>query len=265
MTEIAYQIYQNTDLQKLSCEISEIDIFYYWDWECEFNFLSSLRNKSLFQKVLNYEKKLVLITPHMSEKSIEYFKSFIYSKNPDFLDAFDEIIINDLWVLHLIQNGPKNWNIQFVFWNYMFNQRKDPLLKYSTHKLIPSSVVNINLKLYNSYLEKNDFTAIELYNSFWDISIKNLESMKTYLYYPYVVYATSRHCYRSLIDEEKQKLQIVDSCTWCKDKEHISFYQDVDEELKIYTRWNKYFYENTDDTKTKKVDRIIYNYDIIHS
>jgi len=261
--EKAYFIYQNSKIDDI-LEKKDIDILYYGDGECEFNFLASLYNSEYIKKISQSSHKCVLVTPHLSQKSIEAFDMFISKVNIDFISYFDEIVINDFWALKLIRSHFSQ-ETKLIFWNYLFNQRKDPLLKYWADKLKDNAVVNINLQLYNKFFIENNIEAIELYNAFGDMVIENLWAVKKYLYYPYITYATTRHCYRSLIASETKSLKIVDVCSGCKWKEHISFTQDVTEDLQIYNAGNKYFYYNDLENNFSSVDRIIYNNDIIQS
>jgi len=256
--EKAYFIYQNSDIKNIS---QDIDLLYYWDWECEFNFLAAINNKKLIHEVNSSEKRIVLVTPHVSQKSIELFRKYISDKDTEFLNMFEEIVINDFWTLKIIQEYFPS-DIKITFWNYLFNQRKDPLLKYN---LKDSGDISINLEMYERFFQNNSITAIELYNTFGVIGVNNLNNIRKHIYYPYVVYTTSRHCYRSMIDANIESLKIIDSCSGCKWKEHIAFKQNATDDIVVYNSWNKDFYQNEGIVNVENMDRVIYNYDIIDS
>jgi len=257
--EHAYYIYhQSSDINEILHD-EKISILYYGDAECEFNFISSIRNTEQINMLFSSKKRLILSTPHFTEITLTIFKKYI-EKNPNFLRHFEEITVNDYWLLKVLQDI--SWSKKINFWNYLFKQEKDPLLMYSPEKDTKQWSININLDTYSEFLVQNNISSVELYNWYTPIDINNIQQISKHMYYPYVSYATTRHCYRSLIHSNKTYLEIVDNCDGCKGKENIKLQQDITPELPVYMNGNKYFYKNTNTNNLKIADRIIYNYDI---
>jgi len=233
-----------------------IDRFYIGDSECEFNFHSILRDKKRLKSLLQSGKKLTLLTPHMSQISLLTFTNFL-ERNKQNLNSIDEIVINDFGVFSVIKE--KLNNITIIYWNYLFDQQKDPLLKYE--KRANKENLNIDYEMYTDFFEKENIKALEIYNPIHGFSIHNL-NIKCHLYYPYVVQSVTRYCNRSLISDNINYSKIVDACSGCKWKENIKFQQKV-KDTTLFSQWNKAFYWNFSYKYIdNSIDRIIYNYDL---
>lgn len=250
-----FLITSKTDIDK-ALWYKNIDRFYIWESECEFNFHSVLRNKKRLESLLQSGKKLTLLTPHMSQVSLLMFIKFLEKNKRDIL-SIDEFVINDFWVLSAIKKIL--WDVTIIYWNYLFDQQKDPLLKYE--KRANKENLNIDYEMYTDFFETENIKALEIYNPIHGFSIRNLD-ISCHLYYPYVIQSVTRYCNRSLIHDNINYSKIVDSCSGCEWKESIKFEQTV-KDTTIFSQGNKGFYGNfsykyIDDS----IDRIIYNYDL---
>lgn len=257
--EKAYLVTQNTNIEKI-IKSWNIDILYFWEWECEFNFLSFLRNKELIDVLFQSDINLTLLSPHLSNISLKVFNKFIQTYFQEISEKVQEFIVNDFWVLSILHEffwGTK----KIIFGNYLFNQQKDPLLLFSDRP--NKDILGIDYGMYNDFFRKYNIKNIEIYNPIHWLTINNLNA-NTYVYYPYVIQNITRYCNRSLIFDKIDYSKIVDKCSWCKWKEDIKFEQDLLWK-KIYSIWNKTIYTNFSLSymNDEKLKRIIYNYDII--
>lgn len=256
--EKAFLITLKSDINKIIAK-KNIDILYFWDWECEFNFISMINNQNLIWKLKKSWKKITLLTPHLTEKSLNNFIVFIKNNTTLFnKDVISEIVINDLWVLNILNKLLKD-KVKLIYWNYLFSQSKDPFAKESKRN---DSILNIDYSMYNKFFKDENITSIELFNSFWNINIKNIE-LNINLYYPYVIQNTTRYCLRNQIYNNIDYKKIIDGCSWCHNKRNLKFKQDK-LWINIYSSWNKNYYSNFSyKNLSKNITRIIYNYDII--
>lgn len=256
----AYLITHNSNLKQ---NFQDYDRIYIWDQYCEHNLFYFLDNKEFLKKIIKLNKEITITTPIFSENWLEKFKIFLneFTKTKSILINNLEIVINDYWTFNLLINNFKN--IEIIWWNFLSWQNKDPFLKNFVDKNKHKNI-SIDNDFYKDFFEKNNIKKIEMYNVFQWLNIK--KDYEINLYYPYVIYSINRYCLNSLINKNKDFLEIVENCEWCKYLKN----DDLEMQLKIsnkkiiqYYRWNKQMYKNEKLTKNKNITRIIYNYDLI--
>lgn len=258
--EKAYLITQNTDLSK---NFKEFDRLYIWDQYCEHNMFYFFDNKLFIDKIINLKKKITITTPIISEKwinnFIKFLDLFISKSEKNIVDL--EIVVNEQWLYFIINK--KYPDIKIIWGNFLSGQNKDPYLKIfkdkDDHKLL-----SIDSLFYKKLFIKSNINRIELYNVFQWIKIN--QKFEINLYFPYVVYSINRYCVNALINQNKNYLEIVENCEWCKNIEN----KDLNMEIKIWEknevqffRWNKQFYINEKISNNENIKRIIYNTDLI--
>lgn len=256
--EKAYLITENTNLENLEKSIWNYDRLYFWDAYCEHNLLYFLNNEKFILEILNFNKPLTLTTPIISEKNLVKLKNFI-SKLKDL--KWFEIVVNDYWVLHMIENEFQ-W-VKIIWWNFLSGQNKDPFLKIFKDKEIHKQIT-IDNDFYFDYLWKKNIDLIELYNTFQWFNLKKNYNIS--LYFPYSVYSINRYCPTKLVYDKKNYLTVVEDCDWCKWKIPPNFNMNLKmktDNSKNFFRWNKQFYENLELIENPQIKRIIYNYDLV--
>ena len=258
--EKAYLITHNTDLNK---NFQIYDRIYIWDSYCEHNLLYFLNNNYFIEKIISLNKKITLNTPIISEKCINNL--FIFINKYRNLKWF-EVVVNDYWVFYELSKNYKD--IKIVCGNFLSWQSKDPYLKFFKDKKFHKNLT-IDSDYYRYFFDKNNIWSIELYNVFQWINLKNNYSIN--LYYPYVTYSSSRYCISNLIKNNKTYLTIPKKCHSCKWKTNnilsniLNNPKDKKGKIKNFYIWNKQFYENKTLNKNKKINRIIYNYDLLNN
>lgn len=256
--EKAYLITQNT---KKNTDFNSFQRVYIWDQYCEYNMFFFLNDPSFINWVLELWKKITITTPVISENWLKNFKLFLNNFMENIWDNNNywiEIVVNDFWVLNLVQKKYKNINI--VWWNFLSWQNKDPFLKNFKDKE-EHKKISINSNYYKQYFKENNIKTIELYNTFQWIDI-DMENISINMYYPFVVFSITRYCTNALINKWTKYLEIVENCSWCKNIK-ISNLSTQEKNIEQFLRWNKQFYKN--ETKPKnKINRIIYNYDLLN-
>lgn len=256
--EKAYLITQNSDFKKLENSLGNYQRLYFWDAYCEYNLFYFLDNENFIKKILSYNLPLTFTTPIISNKNIDKLINFIEKyKNL----AWFEVVVNDYWVFYYLK---KNYpEIKLIWWNFLSGQSKDPFLKIfkdkETHKKL-----TIDNDFYRDFFEKNKISGVEIYNVFQWLELNNDYNLS--IYYPYVVYSINRYCPTKLAFENKNYLTIVEDCSWCKGKNPPNFNLNLkmkEDFSANFFRWNKQFYENQNLIEDKKINRIIYNYDLV--
>ncbi len=256
--EKAYLITQNTDLNK---DFSEYERLYIWDQYCEHNMFYFLSDSDFINKILKLDKKITITTPIISEKWIIKFFNFLDSfvKKVDIKNL--ELIVNEQWIFHKLSNNYTE--IKIIWWNFLSWQNKDPYLKIfkdkEAHKML-----SIDSKYYSNLFNSKNIETIELYNVFQWLTIN--QNFNVNMYFPYVVYSINRYCITALINQKIDYMTVVENCNWCKNIEKDDLDMELkiwDEKVKQYFRWNKQFYKNEELLKYDKINRIIYNYDLI--
>jgi len=241
----------------------KVDRYYFWDAECEFNFMSLLWNKEIFQYLRDSRKPITLLTPHITQKMLGFFETFV-EKNLDFFtNHITEIVVNDIWMLYRIKKSIHFQNIPCIYGNYLFWQVREPLAK--TYTADENRVLSVDSPIYKDFLQTHNIWAIEVFNVFQWFEIQYLQDTKIHMYYPYVVHTMWRYCERSLLSLWETDLRVVSACSGCKGKEEFSFFHSMNNGVKNHKRWNKTFHINFSTKYITQADRLIYNYDFIKS
>lgn len=258
--EKAYLITQNTNLDN---DFNDYQRFYIWDQYCEHNMFYFFDDKNFIKQIIKSWKKITITTPIISEPWLIKFNTFL--KNFIILNDNKkiEIIINDYWLLNLINRDFPQ--IEIIWWNFLSWQNKDPYLKVFKDKE-EHKKLSIDSSYYKKLFENKNIKTIELYNVFQWIDVQN--NFNINIYYPYVVYSINRYCVNALINQNKKYLEIVENCNGCKGLENkdLSMSLKIDNEnVNQYFRWNKQFYKNNILIDNKKIKRVIYNYDLLEN
>ena len=257
--EKAYLITKNTDLKK---DFSDFNRFYIWDESCEFNLFNNLEDEKILNFILKNNFKVTINTPIFSSSNLDKFFLFIDKYILKLNDL--EIVVNDLGAFYKLKREYQKINI--IYWNYLFVQNKDPYLFNYKDKDI-HKYISIDNDFYNNYFRENNVKMIDLYNPYQWIEIEKLKEIKVSIYYPFVIYTITRYCYPSLIYKKNTTLKVIDNCDGCYNKAKsmkmnldIKWFNSLN-----YNYWNKQFYKNLKLPENLKVDRIIYNYDLIEN
>lgn len=241
---------------------TDIDMYYFGDAECEFNFVSLLNNKELLQQLIDSKKKVTLLTPHITQKLLEYFEVFVEKHEDLFGSMITEIVVNDIGMLYLVKKSKILKPLKRIYGNYLFGQFREPLTKIKSSEV--DTFTSIDSPMYVDFLKNNLIQGIELFNVFQWFNIRFLD-VNIHMYYPYVVHTMWRYCQRSLLAIKEDNLRVVSACSGCKWKEEYSFFHVMNNGEMNHKRGNKTFHMNFSLAQTSKIERIIYNYDFIKS
>lgn len=242
---------------------NKISGIYYWSDNCEYLSATKIEIEKAIEKFREYNKNFpphkvrtfTFVTPYVGNKmlerldeSLEYLNS-LNIKNPI------EVVVNDFWVLRLINTKYKN--LKIIFWRVIHKLLKTPLIDtywYEAHpawELIKNKseqeklrlrdeIVKWQMKFYNSaevsldiyknFLKKYwvDRVALDYMEKRGDL-YKNNETWVD-LYYPWALIFTWRLCDTSAIENPSRWMYTVDDiCPRTCDRYDVSY--------KIKTVW----------------------------
>lgn len=253
--------------KKFSWDVfNKIDWIYYWSDNCEYLVAYKNEIKEAFDCFLEFNKNFpphktrtfTFVTPYVWDKMMEYLKESLEYLN-DLNTKFQiEVVVNDFWVLRLINE--KYTNLKPVFWRLIHKLLKTPLIDtfwYEVHpsweliknksaqeiNIMKSEIIKwqlkfyasseVNLDIYKNFLNKYSIKRVaidfmekreDLYNNSWnnDIWID--------LYYPWALVFTWRLCDTSSIENPKRWYYAIDEiCPRTCNRYDVSY--------KIETKW----------------------------
>lgn len=266
--EKAYLVTVKTNLDRI-LKSNSISRIYIWDAECDFNFMYFLEQDFFKDKVLKSNKTLTILTPcTFTEKNINLFKSYLENNKVFLLDNKCEFVVNDWGTMFILKT--LNLDKYIVIGPYMYYQKRDSLSYHIIEEQEPDKNdienlgnISINNSVYKKYLEKFNFKGIEIFNYTILEDIEML-SYPMHLYYPNVVKSITKYCYNNMLYNNKDSLEVVTSCSWCKWKEGKYSYNNY--WITWYYSWNKYYYKMYSlkflKSDTLKPERLIYNFDM---
>ncbi len=254
----------------------KIDWIYYWSDNCEY----LAPYKADIEKAINYffefnkkfpphkTRDFVLVTPYVWDVMISKLEETL-----DYLDSLKiknqiEIVVNDFWVLNLINKKYKNFKISF--WRLIHKILKTPLIDtywYDVHpawELIKNKTVieieqmkkeivkwqlkfyssrEVSLDLYRTFLDRNNISRIwidfmEKRQDLYDIDAKNIWLD---LYYPWALVFTWRLCDTSSIENPSRWFYAIDDICPRTCKRYDVFYKVKTIWYSLIQRWNSWY------------------------
>lgn len=256
---------------------NKISGIYYWSDNCEFlvptknELQEAIEKFKIFNK--NYpphtRRTFTLVTPYLWDKMLERLEEWLIYldwlniKNPI------EIVINDYWVLNLINKKYKN--LKPVFWRLIHKLLKTPLIDtywYEAHpagELIKNkpeqeklrlreeivkwqmkfySSSEVSLDIYRIFLQKYNINRValdfmekreDLFNNskYWEIWID--------LYYPWALVFTWRLCDTSAIENPNRGNYAIDEICPRTCNKYDIFYKLKTTWYNLIQRWNAWY------------------------
>lgn len=260
---------------------NKISWIYYWSDNCEYLVAYKNEIEKAYNLFLEFNKAypphkirtFTIVTPYVWDKmlskleeSLDYLNN-LKTKNPI------EVVVNDLWVLRLLNTKYKNLSI--CFGRIIHKILKTPLVDsfwYEAHpawELIKNKseqeklalrdqIVSWQMKFYNSsevgldlyqsFLSKYSVSRValdymegrwDLFNNLWKNSNSSLVWID--LYYPWALIFTGRLCDTSAIENEKRWMYTIDDiCPRTCNRYDIS-YKIKTSWYKMIQRWNSWY------------------------
>lgn len=245
---------------------SKIDGIYYWSDNCEYLLPYKNEIEKAIEKFREFDKKFpphklrtfTLVTPYVWDKmlgkleeTLEYLNN-LKIKNPI------EIVVNDFWVLRLLET--KYINLKISFWRVIHKLLKTPLIDtywYEVHpaweliknkssqdiekmkeeiikwqlKFYASS--EVSLEEYQNFLQKHKIQRVALdYMEKREELYKTQEKIWIDLYYPWALVFTGRLCDTSSIENPARWYYAIDDiCPRTCNRYDVSY--------KVKTVWYK--------------------------
>lgn len=223
---------------------NKIDGIYYWSDNCEY----LVPTKNELEKAIEYFKEFNKNFPPHKVRSFTFVTPYVWNKmmerleeGLDFLNNLKikneiEVVVNDLWVLNLLNK--KYTNLKPIFWRLIHKILKTPLIDtywYEAHpawELIKNKseqeklalreeIVKWQMKFYNSsevsldifrnFLKKYKIERVAFdYMEKRENLFKNYDEVWVDLYYPWALIFTWRLCDTSAIENEKRWMYAID-------------------------------------------------------
>lgn len=247
--------------------------FYFWNDTCE-HLIPTLKEFQEFEyyvsEVLNKwpqstrKKTLSLVTPDVWNYGVKRLKIlFDYLEEKKYIT---EVIVNDLWVLNLINTSytklkPILWRLLNKFQrNPIIDKNPDPQVPWSLGKWVYEKIKNFQSLYYNSIpTELKEFImSYKKYNveRFWvdwvGFWLKEKTSESLDIYFPYSSVAHWRNCATRWIQEKTWEYYVQDlPCPRYCQKYDIFLWQGTHERW-ITQRWNGVWKKYWELTKINK-------------
>jgi len=265
---------------------SNVFWFYYWNDTCEHlipNKNEYIQFEEYIKKLNNWvkssrKKTIAFVTPSVWNYWVKRLKIiFDYLKTKKYKT---EIIVNDLWVLNLINTKYKE-NLIPVLWRLLNKAQRNPIIDKDPDPQVPSflgkEVYEKIKKLQYAYYNANPLEISNYKNSFnkywikrfgvdnltieWDLKIED----DIDIYYPYNSVAHGRNCATRWIQEKTWEYYVQDlPCAKYCQKYDVFLWQWTQERW-ITQRWNwiwkKYIELNkiNKDLINKKNTRLVFS------
>ncbi len=245
---------------------SKIDGIYYWSDNCEYLLPYKNEIEKAIEKFREFDKKFpphklrtfTLVTPYVWDKMLEKLEETLeYLNNLNIKNPI-EIVVNDFWVLRLLET--KYTNLKISFWRIIHKLLKTPLIDtygYEVHpaweliknkssqeiekmkeeiikwqlKFYASS--EVNLEEYQNFLQKHKIQRVALdYMEKREELYKTQEKIWIDLYYPWALVFTGRLCDTSSIENPARWYYAIDDiCPRTCNRYDVSY--------KVKTVWYK--------------------------
>lgn len=244
----------------------KISGIYYWSDNCEYLVPTKKEIEEAIEKFKEFNKNFpphkvrnfVLVTPYVWDKMLKRLEEDLEYLNNLKIKNKIEVVVNDFWVLNLLNNKFKNLNI--CFGRLLHKQLKTPLVDTYWYDVHPSweliknktksekdelkkEIIKWQMKFYNSSevwldLFKNFLNKFWVRNVAIDFMQNREDLYKNYnwvwidLYYPWALIFTWRLCDTSAVENEKRWYYAIDDiCPRTCNRYDISY--------KIKTVWYK--------------------------
>lgn len=256
---------------------NKIGWIYYWSDNCEYLAPTKIELEKAIDKFMEFNKNFpphkvrsfTLVTPYVWDKMLERLEEWLDYLNNLKIKNPIEIVVNDYWVLRVLNNKYKN--LKPIFWRVIHKILKTPLIDtfgYEAHpawELIKNKteqdklklreeIVKWQMKFYNSsevsldlyrnFLSKYSVERVALdfmekrenlfdNSRFWDIGID--------LYYPWALIFTGRLCDTSAIENPSRWFYATDDiCPRTCNRYDVS-YKVKTVWYKMIQRWNAWY------------------------
>ena len=257
----------------------KISGIYYWSDNCEYLTPTKIEIEKAIENFKEFNKNFpphkvrtfVLVTPYVWDKMLSRLEEWLKYLNDLKIKNPIEVIVNDFWVLNLINKKYKKLNI--CIGRLLHKQLKTPLIDtywYEAHpswKLIKNKkeeeklalreqIVKWQLKFYNSaevgldlfrwFLERFWIKRVAIdYMQNRKELFKNLENQKENiwidLYYPWALIFTWRLCDTSAIENPSRWYYATDDICPRTCNRYDIFYKIKTTWYKMLQRWNAWY------------------------
>ena len=255
---------------------NKIDWIYYWSDNCEYLIPTKVEVEKAIEKFKEFNKNFpphkirtfTLVTPYAWNKMLERLeKSLNYLNNLKIKNPI-EVVVNDLWVLRLINK--KYNNLKICFGRLIHKLLKTPLIDtywYEAHpaweliknkseqeklklreeivkwqmKFYDSS--EVSLDLFKNFLKKYniDRVALDYMEKREDLYKENTNNIWVDLYYPWALIFTWRLCDTSAVENSARWMYTVDEvCPRTCDRYDVS-YKIKTVWYNMIQRWNSWY------------------------
>lgn len=237
-------------------DFSNIDYIYVWDADCDFKCISIFEKVDFFERLLSFEKTIVLVTPVFTRGMKQKFEAII-EKHKSLIQQYNIQIVVNSWGTFFFLKKIFWEKIEIIWGKWMYVQIKDPMAKK-----IENSVkwnFSIDYTFYNDFFQKNkNIIGIEAVNIESHFSLSHIK-LPVHMYYPLVPFSNVKYCYSWNVFHKNIAIKVVDYCSGCEWKE-LKYHFDYQKERTYYkgnTFYSKnYSLENVDSLAT----RLVYNY-----
>lgn len=256
---------------------NKISWIYYWSDNCEYLAPAKQEIEKAIEKFQIFNKNFpphcvrsfTLVTPYVGELMLGRLDETLAYLNDLKIKNQIEVVVNDFWVLNLINKKYKN--LKIIFWRLIHKILKTPLVDtygYNAHpagELIKNKseqeklklreeIVKWQMRFYNSaevslgvyrnFLNKFSVSRVtldfmekreELFDNF------RFEGFWVDLYYPWALIFTWRLCDTSAIENEKRWFYAVDEVCPRTCNRYDIFYKIKTSNYKMIQRWNSGF------------------------
>ena len=274
--EKGLQIFDISQLEKI--DINCYDFIVLWAETCIFKLKFEKNKKEEFlnnfellrlREILN-GKTLVYVTSLLPEYVRKKYLTFLENLIKILWEKDIEITINDWWIYKWLQNNNLVWTLKLNIWTNLYYHVKDPYAVYYREKF---RYISIDKEFYNKFFKDKWFNwYLEVYYPLQGLEIRSLDYPIS-LYYPFVQYSFTRACPWSLKKWWEKVSRLILSCWGCPKDYYTGIvkqtlkWKDLNLESNYVPNAQYYsiekFYTLDAIKKSLKVDRVVYNYNLV--
>ena len=256
---------------------NKISWIYYWSDNCEYLAPAKQEIEKAIEKFQIFNKNFpphcvrsfTLVTPYVGDLMLGRLDETLAYLNDLQIKNQIEVVVNDFWVLNLINKKYKN--LKIIFWRLIHKILKTPLVDtygYNAHpagELIKNKSEQEKLKLREEIVKwqmrfyNSAEVSLDVYRNFlnkFSVSRVTLDFMEKReelfdnsrfedfwvdLYYPWALVFTGRLCDTSAIENEKRWFYAVDEICPRTCNRYDIFYKIKTSNYKMIQRWNSGF------------------------
>lgn len=254
----------------------KIDGIYYWSDNCEY--LSAYENevKKAIDLFFEFNKNFpphtlrtfTFVTPYVWDVMMEKLEASLNYLNELKIKNPIEVVVNDFWVLRLINT--KYTNIKPIFWRLIHKILKTPLIDTFWYDVHPAgeSIKNknardilalkdeivkwqlkfyssseVSLDIYKNFLTKNNVSrvALDFMEKREDLFDTTNNDIWIDLYYPWALVFTWRLCDTSSIEDPARWFYATDNICPRTCNRYDIFYKIKTKDYKLLQRWNAWY------------------------